>query len=37
MDSSNEFKPVLHNHDDFLAKAKQRAGFSEAYDSLELE
>ena len=37
MVSSNEYKPVLHNHGDFLAKARQRAGFSEAYDSLELE
>ena len=37
MVSSSEYKPVLHNHDDFLAKARQRPGFSEAYDSLVLE
>ena len=32
-----KFKPVRHQHDEFLAKAKQRAGFAEAYESLELE
>ncbi|MCE4538571.1 helix-turn-helix domain-containing protein [Pelomonas sp. P7] len=32
-----KYKPVRHNHAEFLAKAKQRPGFSEAYDSLELE
>jgi DNA-binding XRE family transcriptional regulator len=32
-----KYKPVRHNHNDFLAEAKQRPGFSEAYESLELE
>ena len=31
------YKPVPHDHDKFLAHAKQRAGFAEAYESLELE
>lgn len=29
--------PVPHNHAEFLAKAKHRKGFPEAYDALELE
>ena len=29
--------PVRHNHKAFLAKASARKGFSEAYESLELE
>ena len=29
--------PVRHNHKAFLAKARARKGFSEAYDALELE
>jgi DNA-binding XRE family transcriptional regulator len=32
-----KFKPVRHNQADFLAKAKQRPGFAEAYEALELE
>ena len=32
-----KYKPVRHNHAEFLAKAKQRPGFAEAYESLELE
>ncbi len=32
-----KFKPVRHNQAEFLAKAKQRAGFAEAYEALELE
>lgn len=32
-----KYKPVPHNHAAFLAAAKQRPGFSHAYDSLELE
>jgi len=32
-----KYKPVRHNHAEFLAKAKQRPGFDEAYESLELE
>lgn len=31
------YKPVRHNHADFIAKAKQREGFTEAYEGLELE
>lgn len=31
------YKPVRHDHADFIAKAKQRDGFAEAYDELELE
>lgn len=32
-----KYKPVRHKHAEFLAKAKERPGFSEAYDALELE
>jgi probable addiction module antidote protein len=32
-----KYKPVRHDHAEFLAKAKQRPGFSEAYDALEPE
>lgn len=32
-----KYKPVRHNHAEFLAKAKQRPGFTEEYESLELE
>lgn len=32
-----KYEPVPHDHAEFLAKAKQRRGFAEAYDSLELE
>ena len=32
-----KYKPVRHNHVTFLAKARARAGFSQAYDALELE
>lgn len=32
-----KFKPVSHDHEAFVAKARSRKGFSEAYDSLELE
>ena len=32
-----KYKPVRHNHAEFLAKASQRPGFAEAYESLELE
>ncbi|MCV2370141.1 helix-turn-helix domain-containing protein [Roseateles oligotrophus] len=31
------YKPVRHDHAAFIAKAKQRAGFTDAYDELELE
>jgi len=32
-----KYKPVLHNHKAFLAKASKRKGFTEAYAALELE
>ncbi|MES3007677.1 MAG: helix-turn-helix transcriptional regulator [Pseudomonadota bacterium] len=31
------YQPVLHNHADFVTKAKLREGFTEAYEGLELE
>jgi DNA-binding XRE family transcriptional regulator len=35
--SDLKYKPVPHNHAEFLATARQRPGFNDAYDSLELE
>ena len=32
-----KFKPAPHDHDAFLAKVRARKGFSNAYESLELE
>ena len=32
-----KYTPVPHDHKAFLAKARARKGFTEAYDSLELE
>jgi transcriptional regulator with XRE-family HTH domain len=32
-----KYRPVTHDHEAFLAKARLRKGFSEEYDSLELE
>ena len=32
-----KYKPVPHNHKEFLAKASARKGFAEAYNALELE
>ena len=32
-----KYKPVAHNHKDFLAKASKRKGFAAAYNALELE
>ena len=32
-----KYKPAPHPHAAFLARAKQRPGFTEAYESLELE
>jgi DNA-binding XRE family transcriptional regulator len=32
-----KYAPVRHDHDAFLAKARARKGFAEAYDALELE
>jgi DNA-binding XRE family transcriptional regulator len=31
------YKPVPHNHGQFVAKASERKGFKEAYNALELE
>lgn len=32
-----KYKPTPHDHTAFLTKAKQRRGFTQAYESLELE
>jgi DNA-binding XRE family transcriptional regulator len=32
-----KYKPVIHDHKAFLAKAEARKGFAEAYAALELE
>jgi hypothetical protein len=32
-----KFKPVTHDHAQFIARAKLRPDFSEAYASLEME
>jgi len=32
-----KFQPVRHKHADFLAKAKRRPGFAEAYEAVALE
>lgn len=32
-----KYKPVPHDHEVFLAKARARKGFAEAYEALELE
>lgn len=32
-----KYTPIPHDHKAFLAKAKARKGFAEAYDALELE
>lgn len=37
MEDRNEYNPVSHDHDEFLARARKRKGFSEAYDDLESE
>jgi DNA-binding XRE family transcriptional regulator len=33
----SEYRPVSHDHDAFLERARGRKGFSEAYDDLEDE
>lgn len=35
--ANSKFEPVSHDHKAFLAKAKTRKGFAEAYEELELE
>jgi len=32
-----KFKPVIHDHNAFIEKAKQREGFKKAYEDLEEE
>ena len=32
-----KYKPVAHNHKEFLSKGRVRKGFAEAYNTLELE
>lgn len=32
-----KYKPVAHDHAAFMARARSRKGFTEAYDALELE
>lgn len=32
-----KYKPVPHNHTEFMARARARKGFSAAYEALELE
>ena len=32
-----KYKPVTHDHKEFLVKAGESKGFAEAYDALELE
>jgi transcriptional regulator with XRE-family HTH domain len=32
-----KYKPVTHNHAEFMARARARKGFSAAYEALELE
>lgn len=32
-----KYEPVRHDHADFIAKAKKRSGFVEAYEGLALE
>lgn len=35
--AESEYKPVAHDHAAFLEEAKQREGFTEEYESRELE
>ncbi len=32
-----KYKPVVHDHKAFMARASKRKGFTEAYEALELE
>jgi DNA-binding XRE family transcriptional regulator len=34
---SDEYQPVAHKHDEFLARAHKRKGFRDAYEELEDE
>jgi DNA-binding XRE family transcriptional regulator len=31
------YQPVAHDHEEFIARASRRKGFTEAYEALELE
>ena len=33
----SKYTPVKHDHADFLSKARQKPGFTEAYDAMALE
>ena len=35
--AESKYTPVKHDHKAFLAKARTRPGFNEAYEGLELE
>lgn len=35
--ADTKFRPVKHDHEEFIAKAKKRMGFEEAYAASELE
>jgi len=35
--AESRYKPVRHDHKQFLGRARGRKGFSEVYDALELE
>ena len=32
-----EYEPVVHDHEEFLARARRRRGFEKAYDALAVE
>ena len=32
-----KYKPVTHDHEEFIARASRRKGFTDAYEALELE
>lgn len=34
---NDKFKPLRHDHEEFLRRAAKRKGFSEAYNALEAE
>ncbi len=34
---NEKFKPIRHNHKEFLSRAEKRKGFTEAYNALDAE
>lgn len=34
---NEKFKPIRHNHKDFLGRVAKRKGFTEAYNALDAE